>query len=60
MKFKIGQTVKVKNGVLYPDRLIDHIYIKRGRVYYQKSGVQLVEESKKIAEEKLKEWNTTW
>ena len=41
-------------------RLIDHIYIRRGRVYYQKSGEQLVEESNEIAEEKIKEWKTTW
>jgi len=37
-------------------RLIDHIFIKRGRVYYQKSGEQLIEESREIAEIKMKEW----
>jgi flavodoxin len=41
-------------------RLIDHIYVRRGRVYYQKSGEQLIEESREIAEEKMKEWKTTW
>ena len=37
-------------------RLIDHIFIRRGRVYYQKSGEQLIEESREIAEAKMKEW----
>ena len=37
-------------------RLIDHIFIRRGRVYYQKSGEQLLEESQEIIKEKIKEW----
>jgi len=37
-------------------KLIDHIFIRRGRVYYQKSGVKLLEESREIIEEKMKEW----
>ncbi len=37
-------------------RLIDHIFIRRGRVYYQKSGEQLLEESQDIIKEKMKEW----
>jgi len=38
-------------------RLIDHIFVRRGRIYYQKSGEQLIEESREIAEAKMKEWN---
>jgi flavodoxin len=41
-----------KNG----GRLIDHIFIRRGRVYYQKSGEQLLEESQELIIEKMKEW----
>lgn len=37
-------------------RLIDHIFIRRGRVYYQKSGEQLLEESQEIIKDKMKEW----
>ncbi len=37
-------------------RLIDHIFIRRGRVYYQKSGEQLLEESQEILKEKMREW----
>lgn len=37
-------------------KLIDHIFIRRGRVYYQKSGVQLIEESQEIIGEKMEEW----
>ena len=37
-------------------KLIDHIFIRRGRVYYQKSGEQLLEESQEIIKEKMKEW----
>ena len=40
-------------------RLIDHIFIRRGRVYYQKSGQQLIGESREIVEEKMKVWKTT-
>ncbi len=37
-------------------RLIDHIFVRRGRVYFQKSGEQLIEESREILKEKMKEW----
>ena len=37
-------------------RLIDHIFIRRGRVYYQKKGEQLLEESRGILKEKMKGW----
>jgi len=37
-------------------RLIDHIFIRRGRVYYQKSGVQLIAESQEIIREKMEKW----
>jgi len=33
-------------------RLIDHVYIRRGRVYHQKSGEQLIGESREIVEKK--------
>ncbi len=39
-------------------RLIDHIFIRRGRVYFQKSGEQLIGESREILKEKMKEWIT--
>jgi hypothetical protein len=39
--------IKKKRG-----KLIDHISIRRGRVYYQKSGEELVEESREIIKEK--------
>ncbi|MCP4687207.1 MAG: flavodoxin/nitric oxide synthase [Desulfobacterales bacterium] len=38
-------------------RFIDHIFVRRGRVYFQKSGEELIEESREIIEEKMKEWN---
>jgi len=37
-------------------RLVDHIFIRRGRVYYQKSGEQLIKESREIVEEKMNGW----
>ena len=37
-------------------KLIDHIFIRRGRVYYQKSGEQLIEESQEILREKMEDW----
>jgi flavodoxin len=37
-------------------RLIDHIFVRRGRIYYQKSNEQILEESREIAEAKMKEW----
>jgi len=37
-------------------RLIDHLFIRRGRVYYQKSGEQLIGESQEIIKGKMKEW----
>jgi len=37
-------------------RLIDHIFIRRGRVYYQKSGEQLIGESQEIIREKMEKW----
>ena len=46
-----GQKIKEKGG-----RFIDHIYIRRGRIYHQMSGEQLIEESREIVDEKLQEW----
>ena len=37
-------------------RLIDHLFIRRGRVYYQKSGQQLIQEVQTLLDEKTKEW----
>ncbi len=37
-------------------KLVDHIYIRRGRVYYQKSGQKLIQEAQTILEEKLSSW----
>ena len=37
-------------------RLIDHLFIRRGRVYYQKSGRQLIQEVQTLLDEKTKEW----
>ncbi len=48
---EFGQKVEEKGG-----RFIDHIYVRRGRVYHQISGEQLMEESREIVDEKMKEW----
>jgi len=39
-------------------RFIDHVYIRRGRVYYQKSGETLMKEAREVVEEKLNSWKT--
>lgn len=46
--------VKEKGG-----RLIDHIFIRRGRVYYQMSGNELIQEAQNLLDKKVKEWRTT-
>jgi len=48
---KFREEIEKKGG-----RLIDHIFVRRGRVYYQKSGEQLIGESQEIIKEKMKEW----
>jgi len=40
-------------------RLIDHIFIRRGRVYYQMSGNELIQEAQNLLDKKVKEWRTT-
>ena len=47
------QKIEEKGG-----KLVDHIYIRRGRVYYQKSGQELIEEAQTILDEKLSSWKT--
>lgn len=37
-------------------RLVDHIYVRRGRVYRQMSGEQLIEESREIVDDNMKKW----
>ena len=37
-------------------KLVDHIYIRRGRVYYQKSGQELIQEAQTILDEKFGAW----
>ena len=46
-----GQKIKEKGG-----QFIGHIYVRRGRVYQQMSGEQLIEESREIVDEKMQEW----
>lgn len=48
---KFRREIELKGG-----RVIDHIFVRRGRVYYQKSGEQLIEESRGLVETKMKEW----
>ena len=37
-------------------RLIDHIFIRRGRVYYQMSGEELIQQAQNLLDKKVKEW----
>ncbi len=37
-------------------RFVEHIYVRRGRVYYQKSGESLMKEAKEILESRQNEW----
>ncbi len=37
-------------------KLVDHIYIRRGRVYYQKSGAKLIQEARELLVEKMSDW----
>ena len=39
-------------------RLIDHIFIRRGRVYYQMSGNELIRQAQDLLDKKIKEWQT--
>ena len=39
-------------------RLIDHIFIRRGRVYYQMSGKELIRQAQDLLDKKVKEWQT--
>ncbi len=48
---EFGQKIEEKGG-----RFIDHIYVRRGRVYHQISGEQLMEEAREIVDEKMQEW----
>ncbi len=44
-------------------RLIDHIFIRRGRIYYQMSGKELIRQAQDLLDKKVKEWRTirsTW
>jgi flavodoxin len=44
-------------------RFLDHIFIRRGRVYYQMSGNELIQEAQNLLDKKVKEWRTavsTW
>ena len=39
-------------------RLIDHIFIRRGRVYHQMNGMELIQQSQDLLDKKVKEWQT--
>ena len=45
------QEIEEKGG-----RFADHVYVRRGRVYHQMSGEQLIGESREIVDEKMQEW----
>ncbi len=48
---KFKQKIEENGG-----RFIDHIYVRRGRVYNQMSGEQLIEQSREIVDQKMQEW----
>ncbi|MBW2208269.1 MAG: flavodoxin/nitric oxide synthase [Deltaproteobacteria bacterium] len=39
-------------------RLIDHIFIRRGRVYYQMNGKELIRQAQNLLDKKVKEWQS--
>ncbi len=48
---KFKQKIEENGG-----RFLDHIYVRRGRVYNQMSGEQLIEQSREIVDQKMQEW----
>ncbi|MDH5511239.1 MAG: flavodoxin/nitric oxide synthase [Nitrospinota bacterium] len=48
---RFGKLVEQRGG-----RLIDHIWVRRGRIYWQKSEKELIEESNRILSEKAADW----
>jgi len=40
-------------------RLIDHIFIRRGRVYYQMSGKELIRQAQDLLDKKIEKWQTS-
>lgn len=59
-KFKAEATKEFQRKVEEKGgRLIDHIFIRRGRVYYQMSGNELIQEAQNLLDKKVKEWRTT-
>ena len=48
---EFGQKIEENGG-----RFIDHIYVRRGRVYQQMSGEHLIEKSREIVGNKMQEW----
>ena len=58
-RFKNEEIEEFKELVTKKEGLfIDHVYVKRGRVYYQKSGETLMKEAGEVVEEKLNTWRT--
>ncbi len=56
-RFKAQEIAEFKELVTKrKGRFLDHVYVRRGRVYYQKSGEALMKESREIIEEKLSQW----
>lgn len=37
-------------------QVVDHVWVRRGRIYYQKSGAELTQEAKQIAAGRAKRW----
>jgi flavodoxin len=48
---EFGQKIEEKGG-----RLVDHVYVRRGRVYHQMNGEQLMEDSQEIVDDNMKKW----
>jgi len=51
---KFQREVEKKGG-----RLIDHIFIRRGRIYYQLSGKELIRQAQDLLDKKVKEWQAS-
>ncbi len=58
-RFKQEEIEEFKDLIVKKEgQFIDHVFVRRGRVYYQKSGKILMNESREIVEERLNTWTT--
>lgn len=58
-RFKPEKIAQFRNKIEQKGgQMVDHVYVRRGRVFYQKDGNEVISETRELFEERVKKWSS--